>query len=332
MKNQQNLIICILGMHRSGTSCLAGSLQAAGLPGGEVVKYANDNLKGNRENLLIMQLNDQVLAHNDGRWDNPPTTMNYTTQHQQKRDKLIQELNSQFPVWMFKDPRTALTFPFWQEGIPNLQLIGTFRYPLKVAMSLYQRQAISIPLREGIKLWIHYNNLILKAFIQNNQVEEAIINGQQALELHPQNSQIYFVLGKAYAQQQDWEQAISLYQQAIELDDQLSAIIYVHLGNALNQQGNKSAALASYQKAINSQPESVHGYIGLGNYYRQEQKWEQAILNYEQAIKLNSQNPGVYFALGEVFRKQEDLEKTIKKQSISIIPTFSECIKLWEIL
>jgi hypothetical protein len=158
--------ICILGMHRSGTSCLAGSLQAASLFGGKVVEYATDNLKGNRENLSIVQLNDQILADNNGSWDNPPVAINYTAKHQQKRDSLLEKLNSQSLVWMFKDPRTLLTLSFWQEGIANLLLIGTFRHPLKVALSLYQRQSISIPLREGIKLWIHYNDLMLKAFNQ----------------------------------------------------------------------------------------------------------------------------------------------------------------------
>ena len=156
--------VCVLGMHRSGTSCLSGALQTAGISGGNVIEYANDNPKGNRENQSIMKLNDRVLAHNDGTWDNPPITLNYSTEHQQQRDQLIRKLNSQFPVWMFKDPRTVLTLPFWQNGISNLQLIGTFRHPLKVAMSLYQRQGISIPLRKGIKLWIHYNSLILEEY------------------------------------------------------------------------------------------------------------------------------------------------------------------------
>lgn len=41
--------VLILGMHRSGTSCLAGSLQEAGLYLGEVNTAAPHNAKGNRE-------------------------------------------------------------------------------------------------------------------------------------------------------------------------------------------------------------------------------------------------------------------------------------------
>ena len=160
--------VCVLGMHRSGTSCLAGSLQAAGLPGGKIMKYCIHNVKGSRENQSINDLNESIFTSNNGSWYEPPATIQYSAKHRQHRDRIIADLNSQFPVWMFKDPRTVLNLPFWQEKIPNLQLVASFRQPLKVAMSLYQRQSLQIPLREGIKLWIHYNSLILEAYNQKS--------------------------------------------------------------------------------------------------------------------------------------------------------------------
>jgi len=42
--------VAILGMHRSGTSCLAGSLQELGLYLGEVYDQNPHNPRGNREN------------------------------------------------------------------------------------------------------------------------------------------------------------------------------------------------------------------------------------------------------------------------------------------
>ncbi len=64
--------IAILGMHRSGTSCLAGSLQQAGLYLGEVVEQAPHKKRGNRESLVIRSLNDRLLEENGGAWDSPP--------------------------------------------------------------------------------------------------------------------------------------------------------------------------------------------------------------------------------------------------------------------
>ena len=66
--------ILILGMHRSGTSCLAGSLQEAGLYLGEVNTTAPHNAKGNRESRTIVALHDGLLQANGGAWDAPPGT------------------------------------------------------------------------------------------------------------------------------------------------------------------------------------------------------------------------------------------------------------------
>ena len=65
-------VVIILGMHRSGTSCLAGSLQESGIYLPDASAENKYNRKGNRENHLIMQLNDDILAFNDASWDAPP--------------------------------------------------------------------------------------------------------------------------------------------------------------------------------------------------------------------------------------------------------------------
>lgn len=164
-----HITISILGMHRSGTSCLAGALQTAGLFAGTIGTWHTDNLQGNRENQAIMDLNNSLLQANQASWDNPPATLTYSPQYQQQRDQLITQLNAQAPAWMFKDPRTLLTLTFWQEGLKNsnntLQFVGTFRHPSKVALSLYQRS--QMPLREGIELWLHYNRILLDTFQQS---------------------------------------------------------------------------------------------------------------------------------------------------------------------
>ncbi len=42
--------VLILSMHRSGTSCLAGSLQQGGMYLGDVYEHSPHNIKGNRGN------------------------------------------------------------------------------------------------------------------------------------------------------------------------------------------------------------------------------------------------------------------------------------------
>lgn len=150
--------VLILGMHRSGTSCLAGSLQEAGLYLGEVNTAAPHNAKGNRESRAIMDLQDDLLRANGGDWDAPPREVVWQPEHRARRDTII----ATYPTdrtWGFKDPRTLLTLPGWLEALSSVRFVGTFRHPLAVAASLHARNGIAI--EKSLALWMTYNRLLL---------------------------------------------------------------------------------------------------------------------------------------------------------------------------
>jgi hypothetical protein len=150
--------VLILGMHRSGTSCLAGSLQEAGLYLGEVNTAAPHNAKGNRESLAIMALQDDLLRANGGDWDAPPATVIWSAEHRARRDAII----ATYPtdrIWGFKDPRTLITLDGWLEALPSVRCVGTFRHPLAVAASLHARNGV--PIEKSLALWSTYNCLLL---------------------------------------------------------------------------------------------------------------------------------------------------------------------------
>lgn len=150
--------VLILGMHRSGTSCLAGSLQEAGLYLGEVNTAAPHNAKGNRESRAIMDLQDDLLRANGGDWDAPPHEVVWSEEHQARRDAIIAAYPSD-RIWGFKDPRTLLTLPGWLEALPPVRFVGTFRHPLAVAASLHARNGIAI--EKSLALWETYNRRLL---------------------------------------------------------------------------------------------------------------------------------------------------------------------------
>ena len=148
-------------MHRSGTSCLAGSLEEAGLHLGDVNTEAPANARGNRENRTIMDLHDAVLLENGYSWDNPPTTkLNWSVE---QRQSLLRIINS-YPVsetWGFKDPRSVLLLDEWLNVLPNLRMVASFRHPASVAASLRRRNQFSW--EQGFNLWLIYNqHLLLK--------------------------------------------------------------------------------------------------------------------------------------------------------------------------
>ena len=152
-------VVAILGMHRSGTSCLAGSLEAWGLPLGEVKTSSKYNKLGNRENPDIFRLHEAVLADNGGSWQNPSTV----TQWRAERLDALRAIIAKYPsgLWGFKDPRTLFLLDGWYSVIPEsrFQYVATFRHPMAVAQSLKARNGMSID--QGLELWSSYNQRLL---------------------------------------------------------------------------------------------------------------------------------------------------------------------------
>jgi hypothetical protein len=152
-------VVVVVGMHRSGTSCLAGSLQARGLDLGAVSESDPHNVKGNRESLEVRELNEEVLAQSAGSWLVPPEVVRWDGELARRRDRFLASQAAD-PVtksgtWGFKDPRTLVTLPFWLEALAEPRYVATFRHPLAVARSLQRRDGL--PPAQGVDLWLAYN-------------------------------------------------------------------------------------------------------------------------------------------------------------------------------
>jgi hypothetical protein len=152
-------VICVLGMHRSGTSCLAGSLEQQGLFLGEVNTAAPFNRRGNRERFDIMHLQGDVLEASGGSWDNPPPVVEWAADHLDRARRILAGHSAE-PLWGFKDPRTLLTLDGWRRLVPDLQPVAIFRHPLRVAKSLRSRNDLGID--RGLALWKTYNERLLE--------------------------------------------------------------------------------------------------------------------------------------------------------------------------
>ncbi len=89
-----------------------------------------------------------------------------------------------------------------------------------------------------------YRSLI--GFGQNAD-QFAILAGQQAIALDPNNPQEYISLGGIYYQLGQWDNAIRQFQTAVLLKRDL-ANAYYNLGHALQEKGDLNSALAQYQE------------------------------------------------------------------------------------
>ena len=156
--------VIVLGMHRSGTSLVAGSLEAAGLYLGEVNNAATYNRKGNKENESIRDLNDRLLARAGAAWNTPPTgQVAWSPADEEYARSLVKPYLESRRPWGFKDPRSIWTVEGWLRIVPNARPLGVFRHPSHVVRSLGARRgALFVAVEEALRLWCSYNRELLR--------------------------------------------------------------------------------------------------------------------------------------------------------------------------
>ena len=168
--------VCVVGMHRSGTSLVANLLHLCGLYLGQaedLMPPSPDNEKGYWENLKFVQINEEILLALGGSWDFPPAA--YNGWHEEERiaplrskaETLLREFSDHEP-WGWKDPRSSLTLPFWMNLIPELKIVLCLRNPFEVSQSLRRRNHTAN--QSGLSLWWLYNRSVLDACRPANRI------------------------------------------------------------------------------------------------------------------------------------------------------------------
>ena len=160
----------VLGMHRSGTSYLAGSFASAGYFIGDepmLMGPAPDNQRGFFERHDVCRLNDVLLAGVGASWHSPPDP-GVVRVH---RPRMTAEIGALFgaiaedasgnPI-VLKDPRLCLLLPAW-DAVCGDELVNVLvtRNPLDIAASLQRRNAF--PVHFSLALWQLYSVSLLNA-------------------------------------------------------------------------------------------------------------------------------------------------------------------------
>ncbi len=167
--NEQEIIV-VLGMHRSGTSVLARAIQSLGADLGVnlMPPVEGNNPRGFFEDLEIQAVSDKVLRRLGRRWNSVGP---YPKEPQLSEDiadlsdaavRIVEGKLASDRVFCFKNPRTAVLLPFWSQVFDRLGLtpryVVSVRNPADVVESLRSRDGMSDS--EGLFMWLtHYMNI-----------------------------------------------------------------------------------------------------------------------------------------------------------------------------
>lgn len=164
-KNLPRTAVVVLGMHRSGTSALAGVLSLLGCDQPTTLMVPNkNNEKGYFESGKLYQLHTQLFASAASRWDDwlpMPAGWFGSARASEFHDRALTTMTGEFggsSLFVLKDPRICRLVPFWEDVLAAFgatpAYVLTHRNPLEVASSLHKRDGMSIGL--GMLIWLRH--------------------------------------------------------------------------------------------------------------------------------------------------------------------------------
>ena len=205
----ERLNIIVPGMHRSGTSAMAGVLNTLGGYSGkdeELLPSNRFNRKGYFERFDVIALNETILCENAinnipflsgcdcfrvkitldgfgwifGAWTITNSNLIASKQSIKQVKSLIAGIYNTAPQdrpWILKDPRLALTLPQWQHYLGKSAAIIMIRNPVDIARSLFEREKIMPSI--SYNLWILYT---YSAIVSSRNIPSIIIDYDQLIE------------------------------------------------------------------------------------------------------------------------------------------------------
>jgi hypothetical protein len=161
-------VLCVLGMHRSGTSLVTRILNLLGVdlgPEERLLQPGPDNPLGFWEHEAFVELNEVILGLLGGSWHEPPAfepgweVSPALTGLRGEALEMVQREFGRSELWGWKDPRACLTLPFWQLLIP-MRYVICLRNPVDVARSLARRDGF--PVEKSGRLWVDHVDASLR--------------------------------------------------------------------------------------------------------------------------------------------------------------------------
>ncbi|MCZ8062011.1 hypothetical protein [Silanimonas sp.] len=176
--------LVVLGMHRSGTSAVAGALVARGAHAGNaLLPSTSDNANGYFEDARLVAASDALLASAGLTWDEPGPLSRpiVAPEAQAAMVEVFCALRGRSTPAVVKDPRACRLVPEWSQAMAEAGLRPAYlivlRDPREVAASLQARDGMSA-YRAG-RLWLEH---LLEAELATRGAARVFIDFQDLVQ------------------------------------------------------------------------------------------------------------------------------------------------------
>ena len=171
--------------------------------------------------------------------------------------------------------------------------------------------------RNDIRAYVHFKQGKQKYY--DGDSEGALENFNRAIELTPDDAEIYEFRAKLRVKLENYHAAIEDYNQVIKLNpDDASA--YKERAEAKRKLGDHTSAIEDYNQAIKLNPKDAFAYKASADAKQESGDYTGAIEGYNQAIKLNPEDTEAY--------KERGRARAVLGDDAEAIEDYSQALKL----
>lgn len=191
MTNTARSCVIVLGMHRSGTSAVAGVLSTIGVDfGNDLLLADSDNPRGYFENKNIVHIQNSLLNQAGYSWSSPvdkdeSIILPDVNVYEKFKSIIINDYSTSSTLFGFKDPRTSMFLSGWLKVLESLNVepkfVICFRSPHSVISSLNRRDKIN-PLHAELLWLLEYSRIVSRL----DEYKHVLVNYDDFIN-HPVN-------------------------------------------------------------------------------------------------------------------------------------------------
>jgi tetratricopeptide (TPR) repeat protein len=204
----------------------------------------------------------------------------------------IQALTSYSPKHLQRDPQTHVLYwrdqaevsPEFAEVLDRLvQYEASDRYgtAAEVLEALASLVPDVVPAAVGVTAWTERGDYLL----QRQHFREAIVAYEKALDLQPEEAELWVKQGKAYEGVQQFSAARDAYQRATQLEPN-NAQAWLKLGMLLENLSCLEDSLVAYDQVLKLEPENLWAWHDRGKIQEALGQWDASLAAYGRAIEI----------------------------------------------
>jgi predicted AAA+ superfamily ATPase/lipoprotein NlpI len=151
---------------------------------------------------------------------------------------------------------------------------------------------------------------------------------EKIIESIPNNTDIYFSMGRSYRKKWNYDKAIKAYEKIIELNPRsvtISTNAYNEMGFVYTEKGDYDKAIEAHEKIITKvNPRSASAYNNIGLVYIEKGDYDKAIEYCLKSLELNSRSASMHHNTGIAYAHKKDYDKALEyyQKALELKPNF----------